>query len=252
MAMGWIRVYRKIQECILWDDNEPFDRRSAWVDLLLLANHEDKKVVFDGKPLTVKAGQRITSIRSLSERWHWSKDRVRRFLDLLESEKMITKESDNHRTLLTIEKYSVYQGQCDTDEYTDKDTHKYADGTQTGRRRDADGTQTGHAQDPNKNDKNDKNEKNDKNDKNEKKDIYGEYHHVRLTKTEFDRLCNDFGESTTLKAIKAVDEYCQEKGKTYKDYNLTIRRWGINAANENKPASVSNSVEEMMRQAGLM
>ena len=86
------------------------------------------------------------------------------------------------------------------------------------------------------------------------KQKYGEYNHVRLTEEEFNRLCNDFGESTTLKAIKAVDEYCQQNGKTYKDYNLAIRRWGIRAANENKnaPASVSNSVEEMMRQAGLM
>ena len=138
MARGWIRIYRKIQECVLWDDFEAFDRRSAWIDLLLLANHEDKKIVFDGKPMTVKAGQRITSIRLLSERWHWSKDRVRRFLDLLEAEGMISKESDNRRTLLTIEKYSIYQGTCDTDEYTDKDT----DGTQTGHRRDTHKTQT--------------------------------------------------------------------------------------------------------------
>ena len=98
--------------------------------------------------------------------------------------------------------------------------------------------------------------KNEKNEKNEKKETYGEYRHVRLTKTEFDRLCNDFGEGTTLKAIKAVDEYCQEYGKTYKDFNLTIRRWGIKAANEKKtgtePQSIANSVEDMMKQAGLM
>ena len=88
------------------------------------------------------------------------------------------------------------------------------------------------------------------------KQKYGEYNHVRLTEDEFNRLCNDFGEATTLKAIKAVDEYCQQNGKTYKDYNLAIRRWGIDAANRNRketePKSVSNSVEEMMKQAGLM
>ena len=59
---------------------------------------------------------------------------------------------------------------------------------------------------------------------------YGEYQHVKLTDDEYKRLCDDFGESMTKKAINAVDKYCQETGKTYKDYNLTIRRWGIDAA----------------------
>ena len=72
------------------------------------------------------------------------------------------------------------------------------------------------------------------------KQKYGEYNHVKLTEEEFNRLCNDFGESTTLKAIKAVDEYCQQNGKTYKDYNLAIRRWGIRAANEEKTKDRKN------------
>ena len=59
---------------------------------------------------------------------------------------------------------------------------------------------------------------------------YGEYQHVKLTDDEYDRLCADFGETMTQKAINAVDKYCQETGKTYKDYNLTIRRWGMDAA----------------------
>ena len=37
MAIGWIKLHRKIQECDLWSsEDEPFDRRSAWVDLLFL------------------------------------------------------------------------------------------------------------------------------------------------------------------------------------------------------------------------
>ena len=57
MKIGWIKLYRKIQDCDLWDSSEePFDRRSAWVDLLLLANHDDKQIIFKGKPMIVKAG----------------------------------------------------------------------------------------------------------------------------------------------------------------------------------------------------
>ena len=231
MATGWIKIYRKIQECALWDDFEPFDRRSAWIDLLLLANHEDKRVVFNGKPITVKEGQRITSVRILAERWRWGKDRVRRFLELLETEGMITKESDNHRTLLTLVNYSDYQGTCDTDEYTNKHTHKHT-------HKDADGTQTGRRQDTNKN---------DKNDKNDKKDIYGEYHHVRLTESQFKKLCDDFGEKMARKAIDAVDKYVQETGKTYKDYNLTIRRWGIDAARKTNTSNMDDTLTEWIK-----
>lgn len=70
---------------------------------------------------------------------------------------------------------------------------------------------------------------------------YGEYQHVKLTSAEYDRLCADYGDSMANKAITAVDKYCQETGKTYKDYNLTIRRWGIDAAKKEKePTKDSN------------
>jgi len=68
-----------------------------------------------------------------------------------------------------------------------------------------------------------------------KKHTYGEYKHVRLSDDEFNRLCDEFGLMETEKAIKKVDEYCQETGKTYKDYNLTIRRWGFDNKKSDAP-----------------
>ena len=106
---GWIKTYRKIQDCWLWNEQEPFDKRSAWIDLLLTANHADAKMRFNGEFVTVYKGQIVTSIRNLASKWHWSYDKVGRFLKLLESDGMIKKESDNFRTLLTIENYGIYQ-----------------------------------------------------------------------------------------------------------------------------------------------
>jgi hypothetical protein len=81
------------------------------------------------------------------------------------------------------------------------------------------------------------NDNNDNNDNKKRKgaprSTYGEYKHVRLTAEEFNRLCNDYGETDTLKAIKILDEYCQESGKTYKDYNLVLRRWPITEVQRN-------------------
>lgn len=134
---GWIKIHRQIQNCLIWDD-KPFNMASAWIDLLLLANHKDKETIFDKKPILVKRGQRITSVRELSERWGWGKDKTLRFLRLLESEKMIVKESDSRKTLLTIVNYGVYQD-CETENET------------------VIRTLTGQSQATNKNDKNDKN-----------------------------------------------------------------------------------------------
>lgn len=138
---GWIKLHRKILESDLWNSKEPFGFREAWIDLLLMVNHADKKILFDGEPYTVKCGQRITSIRKLAERWHWSKDKVTRYLKTLESEQMITKKRYRNGTLLTIVNYGKYQGGCDTDKDTYKDTNKDTDKSQTRM---------------NKNDKNDK------------------------------------------------------------------------------------------------
>lgn len=132
---GWILIHRQIQNCVLWDSPEPFDKRSAWIDLLLSANHHDKDIFFNGEIVTIKRGQYLTSVRKLSERWSWSRDKVLKFLRTLESLQMLHKESDNHRTLLTIEKYNVYQvgtdTEQDTDSSTDKDTNQDADSSQT-------------------------------------------------------------------------------------------------------------------------
>jgi predicted phage replisome organizer len=56
---------------------------------------------------------------------------------------------------------------------------------------------------------------------------YGEFKHVTLTDDQYQKLVEDYGEAALLEGIKNVDEYCEEKGKTYKNYNLTLRKWGI-------------------------
>ena len=111
---GWIKTYRKIQDCWIWLEKEPFDKRSAWIDLLLTANHEEVKIRFNGDFITVEKGQILTSIRKLADKWHWSVDKVLRFLRLIESDGMIKKDSDNFRTLITIENYELYQDEPNT------------------------------------------------------------------------------------------------------------------------------------------
>lgn len=112
---GYIKLHRQIQDCWIWDSGR-FDKRSAWIDLLMLANHRDKKFMFNGKSVVITRGQFMTSIRKLAVRWEWSTSTVFEFLKILEDDNMIKKESDSHRTLLTIINYEVYQGVPNTDQ----------------------------------------------------------------------------------------------------------------------------------------
>lgn len=187
--------------------------RSAWIDLLLLANHRDAEIIFDYKPMTIKRGQYLTSVRRLSARWSWSKNRVLKFLKLLESLQMIERQSNKQRTLLTIVKYEVYQCSQDTDKDTGMDTPIDT------------GMDTGMPQ--TKNVKNGKNEKN-----NTIRHKYGEFKHVLLSDEDMEKLKADYQDDVINKAITILDEYLETSGKTYKNYYLVLKKWSLDRAME--------------------
>ena len=111
MAYGWISIHRKIQQSDIWLDKEPFDKRSAWIDLIMMANHEDKQILFNGKFIEVKRGEKITSLKQLSDRWRWSTGKVKRFLNLLESGSMIELKTKRRYTSYKVVNYNVYQNE---------------------------------------------------------------------------------------------------------------------------------------------
>jgi len=96
---GWIKLHRKVKVHWLYQEKRRFSRFEAWIDLLLMVNHEDAKVVLGNEIIDVKRGQRITSIRQLCERWGWSNTKVIQFLKLLQSDGMVTVKSDRKKHL---------------------------------------------------------------------------------------------------------------------------------------------------------
>ena len=132
---GWIKIDRQILENFLWQER-PFDRAHAWIDLLLMVNHETKKLVVDGKPITVERGQTLTSVRKLAHRWGWSDNKVRRFLQMASEENMIrcsTRFSDGiaNGTAITVVKYGVFQDDRRANETPYGRADGRADGRQT-------------------------------------------------------------------------------------------------------------------------
>ncbi|BAH17620.1 DnaD domain-containing protein [Macrococcoides caseolyticum] len=120
---GWISLHRSIEKHWLYEEERKFSRFEAWVDLLLMVNHADNKTMIDGKLVTVKRGQRITSLRKLGDRWNWSLTKVDAFLKLLEEDKMIVLKKDTKKTLVTIVNYDIYQNN-DLEKRHRKDSEK--------------------------------------------------------------------------------------------------------------------------------
>ena len=101
MDKGWIKIHRKILDCSIWNSREPFDKRSAWIDILLSASHKDLNLMIGGI------------------RWGWSRNRVKRFLALLEREQMIETKRTNKGTLISVLNYNAFQS---VEEVTEKET----------------------------------------------------------------------------------------------------------------------------------
>lgn len=115
MSEGYIKLHRCVRECKLWEDEERFDKRSAWIDLLLSATHTEKSFLIGMTKYTIQPGQLHTSIEKLAVKWHWNRKTVMRYLTLLESEGMIRQERTPKGTTLTIVKWAFYQGLSDSD-----------------------------------------------------------------------------------------------------------------------------------------
>lgn len=237
---GWVAIHRSILEHWLHTDIEKF---GAWVDLILRANHEPRKMVAGDTLITIDRGQLFTSYRSLADKWGWSVKKIKQFLTMLETDKMLVIEPSKKGTLLTLVNYGFYQDIGNT-----KETQKKHDGNTKETQRKHDGNTKETQRERNNNDNNVEqclnNEEQLNNDNNETSDTvtadaspapkkhYGNFDHVRLTDEEYNKLCGDYGQQQTERAIDFLDAYIEEKGYKSKSHNLALRRWVFDAVKE--------------------
>jgi hypothetical protein len=126
---GWIKLHRQLLDNPLWKC-EPFTRGQAWIDLLILANYEKSFFFKRGVRIDVDRGQIARSEVELSDRWKWSRSKVRKFLNDLEKEQQIVQQKSNVTQLITVLKYDFYQHEntaIDTAERQQKDSRKTAE-----------------------------------------------------------------------------------------------------------------------------
>ena len=107
MNNGYIKLHRKILDNpIVMKDTECL---AVWIYLLLNATHKEKSVMFKGKRVTLKPGQLITGIISISKKMKINKDKVQRTLKLFENDKQIEQQTSNKNRLITIVNWDLYQ-----------------------------------------------------------------------------------------------------------------------------------------------
>ena len=84
---------------------------------------------------------------------------------------------------------------------------------------------------------------------NEPKHIYGEYAHVRLKESEYNKLIDEYGQAITEFCITFLDEYIEMKGYKAKNHYLCIRKWVVDAVKERQRKQAGNKVANHLEQS---
>jgi hypothetical protein len=106
---GYISLHRDIRKHWLYEEERVFSRYEAWLDILMRVNHTEGKVTHNGTVETVLRGSTIWSMGDMEDHWGWSNKKVKRFLDCLVTDLMLSYKSTTKKTYLTVMNYDIYQ-----------------------------------------------------------------------------------------------------------------------------------------------
>jgi hypothetical protein len=216
MSNGFIKLSRGFFDHSLWTEKRKHSRAEAFIDLIQNANYAPKKVMISGAMIQLGRGEQVASLRFLSTRWGWSTSKVSKFLDLLESDEMITRKTKHKQTTLTLCNYETY--------------NSAPNGNQTAIKQQSNSDQTKQ-----------------KKDKNEKKE------RVIFVKPTADQIL-EFGKTLDpafTEAHKFIDYYESNGWKVgrnpMRDWKCTVRNWHRKRHGESE-----NTPKEGTRRDGMM
>lgn len=107
---GWIKLYRVLLDDDLWIDCTPV-QKVVMITLLLMANHKERKWIWQGKKFIANPGQMVTSLDSIKQKSGKgvSIRAVRTSLNKFENVGFLTSKSTNSGRLVTIANWAKYQ-----------------------------------------------------------------------------------------------------------------------------------------------
>lgn len=142
---GWIKLYRKIRKSFVWTNS---DQLKLWLLVLMKANHEPNKFLFNGKEVAVDSGQMVTGRDTLTFEFNEGVRRGQRisattlwrWINDFKNAQMLDIKSSPQYSVITVSNWTTYQ-----------QSEQQVDNTWTS---------SGHQVDTNKNEKKEKNDKN--------------------------------------------------------------------------------------------
>lgn len=212
MDNGWISLHRKIRDNPIWKNSQLVH---IFVELLLLANHEQTKFLWNGKEETLKRGQLITGRLALAQNTGIPTSSIRNYLSLLQKLGILDIKPNNKFSLITIIKYSDYQ-----------DRRQKVDSTLDNKR-----TTRGQQEDTYNKDNKDNNE-------------------IKNRKTSFSNLESFL--NSPQKHIRIIGSFCQVKGlqfSTPEEWTVFAKRWMKTAADIAKfeDNKINSALNEAMK-----
>lgn len=111
MSEGFVAIGRSFFKNFLWTEEREFSRAEAWLDLVSSCAYQPQKKIVAGELVEVPRGGIVASERFLSDRWKWSRTKVRAFLALLVSEEMIRPEKNHRNTVFFLCNFEKYNPQ---------------------------------------------------------------------------------------------------------------------------------------------
>lgn len=82
---------------------------ALWVVLLMKANHENKRVIWNGKDTEIKAGSFITGRKALHKDTKIPQSTIEDILNYLETQQQIRQQKNNKYRIITILNWNTYQ-----------------------------------------------------------------------------------------------------------------------------------------------
>jgi hypothetical protein len=209
---GWIKLHRKILDNPI--SHKP-EYAWLWTTLLLLANHDDNKFIFNGNEEIVKRGQILTGREKLSSQTGIKPTNIENILKYLEKCGQIGQQKTNKFRLITVIKYNEYQ-----------DIGQQSDNKVTTNRQQSDTN------------------KNVKNDKNVKKSTPSSQF-TSLDSIDNDEVMQEIADHYRIKLLDVKKTYdamylwAKSKGKVYKNYKAGLMNWVVKRMEENKIKVIS-------------
>ena len=207
MGEGFIKIHRSMLDWEWYKDTNTF---TLFLHCLLIANWKDGK--FMG--VVVPRGSFVSSYSQLAEQTNLSVQNVRTAISHLKLTGELTVKSHAKFSVFTVVNYNKYQ-----------DDNRLTNSQLTDDQQAANRQLTTIEE---------KKEEKEKKERKEVKNIYGEYGNVRLTESEWDKLCNEYGNAATHEAITFLDEYIEMKGYKAKSHYLALRKWVFDAVKEKR------------------